>query len=145
MNALIISDLSNQEALGQNKNLFFFWSSTFVGSAWSIGCFIPATTANDLRLWTISIPDLIHYIYFPILILLKEPVYPFSMLSAKQGNYWYHFYNVFGMTRCLAGDWTRDLPHSIENVYALHVVYCQHLFLSLCAPVSLLFNDAWAT
>jgi len=21
------------------------------------------------------------------------------MLSAKQGNYWYHFYNVFGMTR----------------------------------------------
>jgi len=21
------------------------------------------------------------------------------MFSAKQGNYWYHFYNVFGMTR----------------------------------------------
>jgi len=21
------------------------------------------------------------------------------MLSAKQGNYWYHFYNIFGMTR----------------------------------------------
>ena len=32
--------------------------------------------------------------------------------SAKQGNYWYHFYNVFGMTRSLTGDWTRDLPHS---------------------------------
>jgi len=28
-------------------------------------------------------------------------------LSAKQGNYWYHFYNVFGMTRSLTGDWTR--------------------------------------
>ena len=28
----------------------------------------------------------------------KELVFPFSMLSAKQGNYWYHFYNVFGMT-----------------------------------------------
>ena len=25
------------------------------------------------------------------------------MLSAKQGNYWYHFYNVFGMTRSLTG------------------------------------------
>ena len=30
--------------------------------------------ANDLRLWRISIPDLIHFIYFPILILKKEPV-----------------------------------------------------------------------
>ena len=36
--------------------------------------------------------------YFLILILEKEPVFPFSMLSAKQGHYWYHFYNVFGMT-----------------------------------------------
>jgi len=30
-----------------------------------------------------SIPD----IYFPILILEKEPVFPFLMFSAKQGNY----------------------------------------------------------
>ena len=29
--------------------------------------------------------------YFLILILEKEPVFPFSMLSAKQGNYWYNF------------------------------------------------------
>ena len=36
---------------------------------------------------------------FLILIIEKESVFPFSMLSAKQGNYWYHFYNVFGMTR----------------------------------------------
>ena len=34
-----------------------------------------------------SIPDFIHYIYFPILILEKEPVFPFLMFSAKQGNY----------------------------------------------------------
>jgi len=34
-----------------------------------------------------SIPDFVHYIYFPILILEKEPVFPFSMFSAKQGNY----------------------------------------------------------
>jgi len=24
-------------------------------------------------------------------------VFPFLMFSAKQGNYWYHFYNVFGI------------------------------------------------
>ena len=60
-----------------------------------------------------SIPDFIHYIYFPILILEKEPVFPFVMFSAKQGNFWYHFYNVFGMT----GDWTRDLPHSKPALY----------------------------
>ena len=28
--------------------------------------------------------------YFLIFILEKEPVFPFSMLSAKQGNHWYH-------------------------------------------------------
>ena len=59
--------------------------------------------------------DLLHY--FLILILDKEPVFPFSMLSAKQGNYWYQFYNVFGMTRSLTGDWTRDLPHSKPALY----------------------------
>ena len=55
--------------------------------------------------------------YVLILILEKEPVFPFPMLSAKQGNYWYHFYNVFGMTRSLTGDWTRDLPHSKPALY----------------------------
>mgnify|MGYP006890239555 CR=1 FL=1 len=29
--------------------------------------------------------------FFPILILQNEPAFPFLMLSAKQGNYWYHF------------------------------------------------------
>ena len=84
-----------------------------------------------------SIPDFIHYIYFPILILEKEPVFPFSMLSAKQGHYWYHFYNVFGMTRSLTGDWTRDLPHSKPALYhyaikAVHILtwirYILYLF-----------------
>ena len=59
---------------------------------------------NDLRLRRISIPDLIHYIFCPIVVLQKELVFPFSMYSAKQGHYWYHFYNVFGMTRSLTGD-----------------------------------------
>ena len=43
-----------------------------------IRLFIPATTANDLRFQRISVPDLIHYIYFLILILEKEPVVPFQ-------------------------------------------------------------------
>ena len=33
------------------------------------------------------IPDFIHYLYFPILILEKKPVFPFLMFSAKQRNY----------------------------------------------------------
>ena len=33
-----------------------------------------------------SIPDFIHYSYFPILILEKEPVFPVLMFSAKQGK-----------------------------------------------------------
>ena len=36
--------------------------------------FIPATTANDLRLRRISIPDLIHYIIF----LRKSQYFPFQ-------------------------------------------------------------------
>ena len=46
-----------------------------------------------------------------MLILEKEKVFSFLMLSAKQGNFWYYFYNVFGMIRFLTGDWTRDLPN----------------------------------
>ena len=37
--------------------------------------------------------------FCPILMLEKEPEFPFFMLRAKQGNHRYHFYNVFGMTR----------------------------------------------
>ena len=33
--------------------------------------FIPATTTNDLRLWRISIPDLIHYIVFQMIINVR--------------------------------------------------------------------------
>ena len=56
-----------------------------------------------------SIPDFIHYIYFPILILLKEPVFPFLMFGAKHGNYlvpflkhlWYDAVVDWGLsTRC---------------------------------------------
>ena len=43
------------------------------------------------------------------------------MLSAKQGNDWYHFYNVFGMMRSLSVDWTQDLPHSKPALYHLAI------------------------
>ena len=37
---------------------YFLYIFSVVGSAWSLVFFIPATTANDLRLRRISIPDL---------------------------------------------------------------------------------------
>ena len=40
-----------------------FLAFDFVGSAWSFVLFIPATTANDLRLRRISIPDFIYYMF----------------------------------------------------------------------------------
>ena len=57
--------------------------------------------------------------FCPKIILKKEPVFSFSMLSAKQGNYWYmyHFYNIFDMTRYLTGDRTEDLSHSKRVLY----------------------------
>ena len=56
-------------------------------------------------------------ITFIFLFQRKSQYFPFWMVSAKQGHYWYHFYNVFGMTRSLTGDWTRDLPHSKPVLY----------------------------
>ena len=55
--------------------------------------------------------------HFYILILQKEPAFPFIMLSAKQGICGYHFYNVFGMTWSLTRDRTWDLPHSMPTLY----------------------------
>ena len=73
---------------------FFLAFNFSVGSAWSFCFFIPATMSNDLWLRRIFYPRSYPLQYFLILILEKEPVFPFSVLSAKQGNYWYQFYNV---------------------------------------------------
>ena len=97
--------------------LFLFRVQYLSVLRWSFGFSIPATTANDLRLRRIFYPIFYPLHYFLNLILEKEPVFPFLMLSAKQGNYWDHFYNVFGMTRCLTGDWNRDLPDSMPVLY----------------------------
>ena len=70
---------------------FLFFAFDFCHSGFF---FIPATTANDLRLWSIfyprfyplhlfsylflfRVPRRWHLFYFPILILEKEPVFPF--------------------------------------------------------------------
>ena len=98
---------------------FFFFSVRLLSVLRGYSCFFqsPPQWPMTPDFVGFSIPDFIHYIYFPILILEKEPVFPFSMLSAKQGNYWYHFYNVFGMTRSLTEEWTGDLPHSMPALY----------------------------
>ena len=71
------------KAFTNYMNIFLFFKkikrSTFVSSAWSFGVFIPSTTGNDFE--GFSIPDFIHYIYFPTLILEKEPV--FSLLNVQ--------------------------------------------------------------
>ena len=102
-----------------NRILFFLGGAfDFCGFCVIIHFFIPVTTANDIWLRRISIPEFIHYIFCPIIILQKEPVFPSLMLSAKHRHYWYHFYNVLiGMTRSLTGDWIRDLPHSKPALY----------------------------
>ena len=66
--------------------------------------------------------------YFLILIFEKEPVFPFSrcwvLNKWTAGNI---FYNVFGVTRSLTGDWTRDLPHSKPVL-----IKDRHIKVSLC-------------
>ena len=65
---------------------FYFFILTFVGSAWSICFFIPITTAQ----WPLTAKDFytrsypLHY--FLILILEKEPVFPFQCLVLNKGT-----------------------------------------------------------
>ena len=76
------------------KFIFLFFSvRLFVGSAWSFVFFpsppqLPMTSDFE----GFSIPDFIHYIYFPI--LRKSQYFPFLIFSAKQGHYWYHLFNA---------------------------------------------------
>ena len=90
----------------------------FVGSAWSFGFFSsPPQRPMTFDFEGFSIPDFIHYICVLFLFFRKSQYFHVLMLSAKQGNYWYDFYNVFGMTRSLTGDWNWDLPHSMPALY----------------------------
>ena len=59
-----------------------------------------------------------HRLYYSYLLMFYWERASVSLLifSVKQGNYWYHF-NVFGVTRSLTQDWTRDLSHSMPALY----------------------------
>ena len=105
--SLLVSSPSSISLVPNVPPIFLFYFLFFL----AFGFFIPTTTANDLRLRRIFYPRCYPLPLFSKF-LIKEPVFYFWMFSAKQGNYWYHFYNVFGMTRSLTNDWTRDLPHS---------------------------------
>ena len=59
----------------------YFLAFDFVGSAWSFVFFIQPQRPMTSDFEGFSIPDFIHYIYFPILILEKEPV--FSLLNVQ--------------------------------------------------------------
>ena len=63
---LITNHAANKEKIYVLEQDFIILNLAFdfSGSVWSFIFFIPATTANDLRLRRISIPDLIHYIIF---------------------------------------------------------------------------------
>ena len=62
----------------------------------------PATTANDFLLKKISIPNLIHFLFCPILFHVKEPVFSFYV-ECQTREMLVQSYNVFGMTRPLSG------------------------------------------
>ena len=61
-------------------HLFLFFSVRLLSVLCGHSVFSsPPQRPNDLRLRRIlSIPDFIHYIFFPIIILEKEPIFPFS-------------------------------------------------------------------
>ena len=77
-------------------------------------CFHPRH--NGLWHRRISIQENIHY-FLSYINSWERASISLLMLRAKQGNYWYHFYIVFGMTRSLIGDSIRDLLNSKPALY----------------------------
>ena len=77
---------------------FFFLAFDFCRFCAVIRFLIPATTANDLWLRKNFHTRSYQLHYFLILFLEKKPVFLFSMFSAKQVNYSYNLYNVFGIS-----------------------------------------------
>ena len=74
---------SSLQRLAPGFFCFVFYRLTFNGSFFSS----PPQQPMTFDFEGFSIPDFIHYIYYPILILEKEAVFPFLMFSAKQVNY----------------------------------------------------------
>ena len=70
-------------------------------------CLFVSTIFNDGAYNDMSSSSIIKALMMVLYLFMfesLEPVFPFIMFSAKQGKYWYHFYNVFSMTRSLTGD-----------------------------------------
>ena len=70
--------------------IYIFLAFDFVGSGWSFGFFIPATTANDLRLRRISILLYTSYPLHYFLILILVSLYVFctqtTLLDRNHGS-----------------------------------------------------------
>ena len=67
--------------------IYFFSFRLFVGSAWSIGFFIPATTANDLRLWRIFYPRFYPFHLFSYLNSWERAsIFPFECSVLNKGT-----------------------------------------------------------
>ena len=101
-----------------HQNSFFFLLFFFSDSVWSF-----AFSSPPQRPMTSDFEGIFDPRSYPLHLFSylnsweKSQYFPFWMVSAKQGHYWYHFYTVFGMTQSLTGDWTRDLPHSKPALY----------------------------
>ena len=84
----------------------FFGVWLFVVSAWSFGFFIPATTANEPRLRRIFYPRFYPlHLYSYLNFCERASIFPFecSVLNKRTTGT-----NIFGKTRSLTGDWTKN-------------------------------------
>ena len=116
-NSFIIKNIVR--ILTSSKAIFVFFScfleSDFCRFCVAIRFFHPRhngqwpSTSKDFH------PDFIHYIYLNS--SERANVSIFNVRCQIKGNYWYHFYNVFGMTLSLTGGWTLYLPHSKAALY----------------------------
>ena len=80
--------------------------------------FIPATTANDLRLRRSLYPRFYPSHLFSFLNPWERAsIFPFECSVLNKGTTGTIFFNVFGMTRSLTWGWIRDLPHSKPVLY----------------------------
>ena len=113
----LLNNLKRKQVLINYKYTLDKWQSDILDEAQTILFFYPLPFVGSAPQWpmTFNFEAFLSQIYplhcCPILILEKEPVFPFIMLSAKQRNYWYCFYKVFGMKRSLTGEWIQDLLH----------------------------------
>ena len=108
------------EFKGMNEFLFFFF---FFFSVWPLpvprghsNCSSPPQRPMTSDSQGFSIPDFIHYTYY-LNSWERASIFPFGCSVLNKGTTGTIFFNVFGMTRSLTGDWTRDLPHLKPALY----------------------------